>query len=185
MHESASICAVGGLAWRRCAAMRLRGCRRGVHGAASRDSSRTTDAFTRQGGGRRGGGASGGPIGGTLTPAKADERGWGWQVKAMMNPATPRPLYNRAKERLLQDKPDHQLHDLELRPRVVLRGRQALRLHLVRDAAQHDVVRRGPAHAAGVPAASAPRRCSACRMPSNRASRKPPTSGRSVSSCRP
>jgi 2-keto-3-deoxy-L-rhamnonate aldolase RhmA len=59
----------------------------------------------RAGGGRRGGGnASGEPIGGTLTPAKADERGWGWQVKAMMNPATPRPLYNRAKERLLQDK---------------------------------------------------------------------------------
>ena len=43
-------------------------------------------------------------VGGTITPAKADERGWGWQVKAMMNPATPRPLYNRAKERLLQDK---------------------------------------------------------------------------------
>ncbi len=51
-----------------------------------------------------GGSAGGGPIGGTLTPAKADDRGWGWQVKAMMNPATPRPLYNRAKERLLQDK---------------------------------------------------------------------------------
>ena len=47
---------------------------------------------------------AGAPVGGTLTPAKADERGWGWQVKAMMNPATPRPLYNRAKERLLQDK---------------------------------------------------------------------------------
>ena len=44
------------------------------------------------------------PIGGTLTPAKADARGWGWQVKAMMSPETPRPLYNRAKERLLQDK---------------------------------------------------------------------------------
>jgi 2-keto-3-deoxy-L-rhamnonate aldolase RhmA len=59
----------------------------------------------RQGGGRRGaGGAAGGVIGGTIAPAKADERGWGWQVKAMMNPATPRPLYNRAKERLLQDK---------------------------------------------------------------------------------
>jgi 2-keto-3-deoxy-L-rhamnonate aldolase RhmA len=43
------------------------------------------------------------PIGGTLTPEKADDRGWGWQVKAMMNPATPRPLYNRAKERLLRD----------------------------------------------------------------------------------
>src|SRR4029450_8576539 len=43
-------------------------------------------------------------IGGTLTPKKADERGWGWQVKAMMNPATPRPLYNRAKEALLSDR---------------------------------------------------------------------------------
>jgi 2-keto-3-deoxy-L-rhamnonate aldolase RhmA len=44
-----------------------------------------------------------GPIGGTLTPARADARGWGWQVKALMDPKTPRPLYNRAKERLLQD----------------------------------------------------------------------------------
>jgi 2-keto-3-deoxy-L-rhamnonate aldolase RhmA len=51
-----------------------------------------------------GGSTSAGLIGGTLTPAKADARGWGWQVKAMMNPATPRPLYNRAKERLLQDR---------------------------------------------------------------------------------
>jgi 2-keto-3-deoxy-L-rhamnonate aldolase RhmA len=47
---------------------------------------------------------SSGLIGGTLTPAKADERGWGWQVKANMSTATPRPLYNRAKERLLHDK---------------------------------------------------------------------------------
>ena len=64
----------------------------------------TPEASGRQGG-RRGGGAPGGaPIGGTLTPMKADARGWGWQVKAMMNPATPRPLYNKAKELLLQDK---------------------------------------------------------------------------------
>ena len=63
----------------------------------------TAGAEGRQGGGRRGAGP-GGLIGGTITPAKADERGWGWQVKAMMNPETPRPLYNRAKERLLQDK---------------------------------------------------------------------------------
>ena len=61
----------------------------------------------RQGGGQRGRGGAptgGAPIGGTLTPKKADERGWGWQVKAMMNPATPRPLYNRAKEALLNDR---------------------------------------------------------------------------------
>ena len=54
-----------------------------------------------------GGGGKAAPgklIGGTIEPAKADDRGWGWQVKAMMNAATPRPLYNRAKERLLQDK---------------------------------------------------------------------------------
>src|SRR5687767_14310286 len=42
-------------------------------------------------------------IGGTLTPAKADERGWGWQVKASVNPNTPRPFYNKAKELLFQD----------------------------------------------------------------------------------
>lgn len=57
------------------------------------------------GGGRQGGGRAGGaPIGGTLTPAAVDARGWGWQVKASLNPATPRPLYNKAKELLLQDK---------------------------------------------------------------------------------
>jgi hypothetical protein len=43
-------------------------------------------------------------IGGTLTPAKPDARGWGWQVKASINPATPRPFYNKAKELLFQDK---------------------------------------------------------------------------------
>jgi 2-keto-3-deoxy-L-rhamnonate aldolase RhmA len=61
----------------------------------------------RQGGGRAGGaaaGASRAPIGGTLTPAKPDERGWGWQVKASINQATPRPFYNKAKELLFQDK---------------------------------------------------------------------------------
>ena len=58
----------------------------------------------RGGQGRGGqGAAAGAPIGGTLTPAKADARGWGWQVKASMNPATPRPLWNKAKELLLQD----------------------------------------------------------------------------------
>jgi 2-keto-3-deoxy-L-rhamnonate aldolase RhmA len=56
------------------------------------------------GGGQRGGAQTGAPIGGTLTPKAPDARGWGWQVKAMMNPATPRPLYNRAKEALLNDR---------------------------------------------------------------------------------
>ena len=71
-----------------------------------------------QGGGRGGGGAAnaaaiaaatpnpanGGLVGGSILPDKPDARGWGWQVKALMNPATPRPLYNKAKELLLQDK---------------------------------------------------------------------------------
>src|SRR5436190_10679738 len=71
-----------------------------------------------QGGGRGGGGAAnaaaiasatpnagnGGLIGGSTLPDKPDARGWGWQVKALMSPATPRPLYNKAKELLLQDK---------------------------------------------------------------------------------
>jgi 2-keto-3-deoxy-L-rhamnonate aldolase RhmA len=64
-------------------------------------------AGARQGGGRAGGPAAGAatraPIGGTLTPATPDERGWGWQVKASIAPATPRPFYNRAKELLFQD----------------------------------------------------------------------------------
>jgi len=58
----------------------------------------------RQGGAGRGSQPPGTLVGGTLTPNKADERGWGWQVKALMNPATPRPLYNRAKEALLSDR---------------------------------------------------------------------------------
>jgi 2-keto-3-deoxy-L-rhamnonate aldolase RhmA len=48
--------------------------------------------------------ANGGLIGGSLSPDKPDARGWGWQVKALMSPDTPRPLYNKAKELLLQDK---------------------------------------------------------------------------------
>jgi len=58
----------------------------------------------RQGGAGRGSQPPGTLVGGTLTSNKADERGWGWQVKALMNPATPRPLYNRAKEALLSDR---------------------------------------------------------------------------------
>jgi 2-keto-3-deoxy-L-rhamnonate aldolase RhmA len=47
---------------------------------------------------------NGGLTGGSILPDKPDERGWGWQVKSSMNPDTPRPLYNKAKELLLQDK---------------------------------------------------------------------------------
>src|SRR4029450_4512201 len=61
-----------------------------------------------QGGARTGGAAAGAtnaPLrGAARTPAKPDARGWGWQVKALINPATPRPFYNKAKELLFQDK---------------------------------------------------------------------------------
>jgi len=57
-----------------------------------------------RGGGAGAPGAGGKLIGGTATPATADARGWGWQVKASINPATPRPFYNKAKELLFQDK---------------------------------------------------------------------------------
>ena len=53
------------------------------------------------GGGQRGTGTL---IGGTLTPLAPDARGWGWQVKASVSAATPRPFYNKAKELLFQDK---------------------------------------------------------------------------------
>ena len=35
---------------------------------------------------------------------QADARGWGWQTKAIVSPTASRPLYNRAKELLFQDK---------------------------------------------------------------------------------
>jgi hypothetical protein len=76
-------------------------------------------AGARGQGGGRGGGApanaaaitaatpnpgNAGLIGGSMLPDKPDARGWGWQVKALMSPDTSRPLYNKAKELLLQDK---------------------------------------------------------------------------------
>ena len=56
-----------------------------------------------QGAGGRRGGQQAQPMG-TMTPLTPDSRGWGWQVKSLMSPDTPRPLYNKAKELLLQDK---------------------------------------------------------------------------------
>ena len=88
----------------------------GLQADQGRGDAAPTAGAPGQGGGRPGGaraagpaggraGAPGGaPIGGTLALTPVDARGWGWQVKALMNPATPRPLYNKAKELLLQDK---------------------------------------------------------------------------------
>src|SRR5580765_4961782 len=58
------------------------------------------------GGGRRGGGAGGAASAqpkGTLTPIKVDERGEGWMVKSYLNPKH-LPLYNQAKQKLLDQK---------------------------------------------------------------------------------
>ncbi len=56
-------------------------------------------------GGRGGGaqGAGGGLAKGTLTPMKADARGWGWAVKESVDPKH-LPLYNIAKQHLLEGK---------------------------------------------------------------------------------
>jgi len=73
-------------------------------GAPGQGGGRPGGARAAGPGGGRAGGATGAPIGGTLALTPVDARGWGWQVKALMNPATPRPLYNKAKELLFQDK---------------------------------------------------------------------------------
>ena len=69
-----------------------------------------------QGGGRRGGGGGqaapaqmagdGNLIEGAwgARPLPVDSRGWGWMVKSYLSPNVHRPLYNQAKEKLLQDK---------------------------------------------------------------------------------
>jgi 4-hydroxy-2-oxoheptanedioate aldolase len=65
-----------------------------------------------QGGGRAGGrGQTAAPQPGNLITGawgeKAlapDSRGWGWMVKSYLSPNVHRPLYNQAKENLLQDK---------------------------------------------------------------------------------
>jgi 2-keto-3-deoxy-L-rhamnonate aldolase RhmA len=72
------------------------GGRGGAGGGAPANAAAITSATPNAG--------NGGLIGGSILPDKPDARGWGWQVKAVMNPATPRPLYNKAKELLLQGK---------------------------------------------------------------------------------
>src|ERR1700730_420446 len=57
-----------------------------------------------QGGGGRGGGGGGAvTTKGTLTPLKVDERGEGWMVKSYLDPKH-LPLYNTAKQHLLDQK---------------------------------------------------------------------------------
>jgi hypothetical protein len=94
----------------------------------------TVGLYAQGGGGGRAGGAgrqAGPPQPGNLITGawgeKAltpDSRGWGWMVKTYVANAQ-RPLYNQAKEKLLQIKP-HQRHDLDLQPRTILRIEKAL-----------------------------------------------------------
>ena len=72
--------------------------------AHAQQGTASPSAGARGPGGRAAGAAAGQLIGGTLAPATPDARGWGWQVKASINPGTPRPFYNKAKELLFQDK---------------------------------------------------------------------------------
>ncbi|HEY1302951.1 MAG TPA: aldolase/citrate lyase family protein [Vicinamibacterales bacterium] len=64
------------------------------------------EMHAQQRGAGTGAGTPGQPIAGTGSVAmtSVDARGWGWQVKASINPNTPRPFYNKAKELLFQDK---------------------------------------------------------------------------------
>jgi 2-keto-3-deoxy-L-rhamnonate aldolase RhmA len=65
-----------------------------------------------------------GLIGGSTLPDKPDARGWGWQVKALMSPDTPRPLYNKAKELMLQDKMVSSLTISSLNPDLYCEARK-------------------------------------------------------------
>ncbi|HET9387614.1 MAG TPA: aldolase/citrate lyase family protein [Gemmatimonadales bacterium] len=81
-----------------------------AYGVHAQQAAQPPNATGAQGGGRaagpRGGGTPGQLVGGSGTVAMTpvDARGWGWQVKASVNPTTPRPFYNKAKELLFQDK---------------------------------------------------------------------------------
>ena len=60
-------------------------------GAAGQGGGRPGGARAAGPGGGRAGAGTGAPIGGTLALTPVDARGWGWQVKATMNPARSRP----------------------------------------------------------------------------------------------
>jgi len=76
-------------------------------------ASLTVGIYAQGGGGRGGGGGrqAGPPQPGNLISGAwgqqalvPDSRGWGWMVKSYLSPNVIRPLYNQAKEKLLQDK---------------------------------------------------------------------------------
>ena len=63
-------------------------------------------------------------------------------IPALAQPAANPPLYNTAKQKLLEGKQVFSFTQIEVRYRGLLRSGQALRLHLVRNAAQHAGVQR-------------------------------------------
>ena len=81
-----------------------------AYGVHAQQAAQAPAGAGAQGAGRaagpRGGGTPGQLIAGSGTVAMTpvDARGWGWQVKASVDPKTPRPFYNKAKELLFQDK---------------------------------------------------------------------------------
>ena len=86
------------------------------------------------------------------TDADGARRAWvGMAGQGQHQPEYAEAVLQQGQRAPLPGQAGHQLHDLELQPRSLLRGGQALRLRLVRDAAQHDVVRRGAAHDPDLP----------------------------------
>ena len=150
-------------------------------GTAAASSGQEPSRGATPGGGQRGGGGGRAEVpmngpGNLLAgvwgadPAAVDSRGWGWMTKSYVSASYKRPFYNKAKELLFSDK---QVTSHRSARSIRIYARSALRLRLVRDAAQHDVLgcreddRR-------VPGARLPRRI-VCRISSNRAFKRRPT----------
>jgi hypothetical protein len=66
----------------------------------------------------------------------------GWQSQSYVSPGYKRPFYSRAKEMLFSGKQVTSFTISRNDPAQLLRGQEALRLRLVRNAAQHHVVER-------------------------------------------
>ena len=75
-------------------------------------------------------------------PTAVDSRGWGWMTQVVRQRELQASVLQQGEGNALQRQAGHQLHDQHVRSGVLLRGPQALRVRLVRDAAQHDVVGR-------------------------------------------
>ena len=84
-------------------------------------------------------------------PLPVDSRGWGWMTQVVRQRRLQASVLEQGEGTAVQRQAGHQLHDQHVRSGLLLRGPQALRLRLVRDAAQHDVVGRRREDDRGVP----------------------------------